>query len=61
MAKLIGFEKTMVSEGIKMYADALKQDVKIAEVKGKVHIFSEEYVDMIVNDIESKLKLNTQK
>jgi hypothetical protein len=58
MAKLSGFEKFVIREGVKMYTDSLKQDVKIAEVKGKVHMFSEEYVDMIVNDIESKLKLN---
>ena len=58
MAKLSGFEKFVIREGVKMYTDSLKQDVKTAEVKGKVHLMSEEYVDMIVNDIESKLKLN---
>jgi hypothetical protein len=61
MAKIIGFEKTMVSEGIKMYADAIKQDIKKATEQGKVHMFSEEYIDMLVSEIESKLKLNTRK
>jgi hypothetical protein len=58
MAKLIGFENVMVSEGIKMYANAIKQNIKEATEQGKIHMFSEEYVDMLVNEIEVKLKLN---
>ena len=28
MAKLIGFEKIMISEGIKMFANAFKEEIK---------------------------------
>ena len=61
MAKLSGFEKFIIREGVKMYTDTLKQDIKKATEQGKVHLMSEEYVDMLVSEIESKLKLNTKK
>ena len=58
MAKLSGFEKFVISEGVKRYTDTLKQEIKEATEQDKIHMFSEEYVDMLVSEIESKLKLN---
>ena len=58
MAKLIGFEKIMISEGIKMFANAFKEEIKTTTEQGKIHMFTEEYIDMMVSEIKSKLKLN---
>ena len=58
MAKIIGFEKIMVSEGIKIFENAFKEEIKTTTEQGKRHMFTEEYIDMLVSEIESKLKLN---
>jgi hypothetical protein len=58
MKKLIGFETIIVTEGIKMFSELIKEDIKKATSEGKVHMFSEEYIDLMTVDIKKKLKLN---
>ena len=57
MAKLVGFETEIVRQGIKLYADLLKADISKATKQGKNHLFTEGYVDLLVKEIEYKLKL----
>ena len=52
MKKLIGFETIIVSEGIEMFAEAIRQDIKKATSEGKMHIFSEEYIDSMIVEIK---------
>lgn len=57
MNKLIGFETIIVSEGIEMFAESIRKDIKKATSEGKMHIFSEEYIDSMIVEIKKKLNL----
>jgi hypothetical protein len=57
MKKLRGFETIIVSEGIEMFAESIRKDIKKATSEGKMHIFSEEYIDSMIVEIKKKLNL----
>lgn len=61
MSKLNKAEQHILLEGLKMYSEAMKKDIKRVTEMGKNHILSESYVDMTSREIEEKLKTLTLK
>jgi hypothetical protein len=55
--ELNGFEAFLIKEGLRIVREQMKQDIRDYESKGKNHIMTEGYVDMICDELESKLKL----
>ena len=61
MEKLTGLELAILAEGLVLYSNSLKKEIKGASKKGKVHLFTDEYVDSTVSEIRRKLKTLTLK
>jgi len=55
--ELNGFEAFLIKEGLKIVREQMKQDIQEMESNGKTSIMTEGYVDMICDELESKLKL----
>jgi hypothetical protein len=55
--ELNGFEVFLIKEGLKTVREQMKQDIRDIELEGKNSIMTEGYVDMICDELESKLKL----
>jgi hypothetical protein len=55
--ELNGFEAFLIKEGLKIVREQMKQDIRDIELEGKNSIMTEGYVDMICDELESKLKL----
>jgi hypothetical protein len=55
--ELNGFEVFLIKEGLKIVREQMKQDIQEMESNGKTSIMTEGYVDMICDELESKLKL----
>jgi len=55
--ELNGFEVFLIKEGLKIVREQMKQDIRDIELEGKNSIMTEGYVDMICDELESKLKL----
>lgn len=61
MKKFNGFEAHLLQEGLKMYVDAIVDDIITAEQKGKRPIMTADYVRMLERDALEKLKNLTLK
>ena len=58
MNKLNGFEKFLISDGLdKVQADMIAE-IEKAEQNGKTPIMTAGFVEMTINDLRLKLKLN---
>ena len=55
--ELNGFEAFLIKEGLKIVREQMKQEIRDIELEGKNSIMTEGYVDMICDELESKLKL----
>ena len=61
MTKFSSFQKYLLEEGLKAYADKLKGDIIAMEGEGKRPIMTTGYVDMIVKDTLDQLVSFTYK
>jgi hypothetical protein len=61
MKKFNGFEAHLLEEGLKMYVDAIVDDIITAEQKGKRPIMTADYVRTIGREAMQKLKSLTLK
>lgn len=58
MSKLNGFEKFLINDGLdKVQADMIVQ-IEAAEKAGKTPIMTKGFVEMTINDLKLKMKLN---
>ena len=55
--ELNGFEVYLIKQGLEVVRDGLKQEIRDTEAKGKNHLFTEGYVDMICDELEGKLEV----
>ena len=50
MKKLNAFQLFLITNGLELVAEAYKKDIAEATSKGKNHLFTEGYVDMITKE-----------
>jgi len=61
MKKFNRFERHLLESGLEMIKDDMKHEICKIEAKGKNPIMTQEYVDMIILDLETKIKEMTLK
>ena len=61
MAKLNGFESYLVTTGLQLLAEQMKEDIRETEKQGKNPIMTQGYVDMVVADAIHKINSFTAK
>lgn len=58
MAKLNGFEKFLISDGLDRVQADMIAEIEKAEQNGKTPIMTAGFVEMTINDLKLKMKLN---
>jgi hypothetical protein len=61
MNKLNVFENYLLSEGLKLFTEQMRADVKAYEDNGKMPVYTISYVDMIERELLEKLNDMTKK
>lgn len=61
MKKLNGFESYLAIEGLEAIRVTMKNDIEDAELRGKNHLMTCGYVDMVINEAIEKIKSLTLK
>jgi hypothetical protein len=61
MKKFNEFEKYLVSEGLKLFSEQMRADVKAYENSGKMPLYTVSYVDMVERELLEKLNDMTKK
>jgi len=57
MKRINGFEKQLIARGLELVTAEVAAEIKAAESKGKIHIFGENYIPMVVGELKSKLEI----
>jgi len=57
MAKLNQFQKSVVRDALEMYADELKNSIKVMVEDGKTPFMTEGFVDMQIAELLETLKI----
>jgi hypothetical protein len=60
MKKFNQFEAHLIKEGLEAVKQQFIKDIETAKSNGKHHLFSENYVDYIINETLTKLKTLTK-
>ncbi len=60
MTLLNGFEAHIIKLGLAAVSDEMKKEIQAAEVLGKNHIMTEDFVDMTINELRKKIKKLTK-
>lgn len=55
MAKFDAVERYFIDEGLKMMEAGFRKEIQDAEAQGKMHLFSENYVDMMMKNLTEKM------
>ncbi len=55
MKKINEFEKHLIARGLGLVIAEVTAEIKEVESKGKIHIFDESFVPMVVSDLKVKL------
>lgn len=55
--KLNEFEKALIEGGLKAMEQHFSEDIARAKSEGKNHLFSENYIPMVVSEIFTKLSI----
>jgi hypothetical protein len=58
MSKLNGFEKFLINDGLDKVKENMIAEIEKAEQGGKTPIMTTGFVEMTINDLKLKLKLN---
>ena len=58
MSKLNGFEKFLINDGLDKVQANMIDEIEKAEQNGKMPIMTTGFVEMTINDLKLKLKLN---
>ena len=61
MKKFNEFEKYLLSEGLKLFSEQMRADVKSYEDSGKMPLYTIRYVDMVERNLLEKLNDMTKK
>lgn len=61
MKKFNGHEAHIINEGLKLYLKALKDEIQMVEDKGKNHIMTQGYAELMVKEVTDKLWSMTKK
>jgi hypothetical protein len=61
MKKFNEFEKYLLSEGLKLFSEQMRADVKSYEDNGKMPLYTISYVDMVERKLLEKLNDMTKK
>lgn len=61
MKKLNDFQLFLITNGLELVAEAYKKDIAEATNKGRNHIFTEGYVDMITKETLEAVQALTKK
>lgn len=61
MKKLNLFQRFLISKGLELVSEAYKKDIEEATSRGKNHIFTEAYVDMIIKEALDSVDALTKK
>jgi hypothetical protein len=56
MAKFDAVERYMIDQGLEMMEAGFRKEIQDAEAQGKMHLFSENYVDMQMKNIRAKME-----
>jgi len=59
MKNINEFEKQLISRGLELVIAEVTAEIKEVESKGKIHIFDESFVPMVVNELKEKLKIES--
>jgi len=59
--KFNGYEMWLITEGLKLVANDMKEGIRKTEESGKMPLMTPGYVDMITNDLIEKVKSLTSK
>jgi hypothetical protein len=57
MSKLNQFQKGVLRDALQMYADELKNSIKVMTEDGKTPFMTEGFVDMQINELLDTLKI----
>lgn len=63
MAQLVDlndFEKALIVEGLERVKQSFSEDIAQAKAEGKLHLFSENYIPMVMKEIFTKLGIEPQ-
>ena len=55
MKKINEFEKQLIANGLELVTAEVTAEIKEAESKGRNHLFSENYIPMVVSELKAKL------
>jgi len=61
MKKFNGFESYNLVTGLELLRDSYLETIKQAELNGKNSLFTEGYVNMIIDELRDKIIANTAK
>jgi hypothetical protein len=61
MNKFSQFEKYNLVTGLELLRDSYLKTVKDSELEGKRAIFSEEYINSVIDELKAKIESNTKK
>ena len=55
MTKLKSFENYLINEGLELVKEHYLKDIELATAKGKNHIFSPQYIEIIIKETKEKI------
>jgi len=61
MKKFNGYEMWLITEGLKLVAESMKEEIRKTEESGKMPLMNVGFVDRTTNDLIEKVKSLTSK
>jgi hypothetical protein len=61
MIKFNGFESYNLVTGLELLRNSYLETIKQADLDGKRSIFTEDYVNMVIDELKEKIENNTKK
>ena len=56
-----GFENYLLTKGLELVVENIKEEIKEAEIKNRNHLMTEDYIEMISRDLTKKVHNFTKK